>query len=369
MNALLFILVAWFTLGVVCAIGSVWFMKTHEEQLLDEIPEAQIFGCIPPPIRWVVILIMFFFGPIVLLWSVCEAINESRKEKDENDVPAGPPVTAAAPVALPQSTLVVLGALFGAALIAYEWASACPARPLAEFLVAQAWGIGFLLFMFGLAGALGKGRPWHGLREPLYIVPLFLMGQVPLVAAMTVGWDGGWFHGIAGTAAGAAAGAAAGWLLTRWALPPETENRHRERARAIVLPIAFAVLLALLGACNWAIEWLTLDYAWVIGVAWVFLAFPGILVGRPFLGVLFGSPFVFVLLVPLVASMTVGWEGGWVLGIAGAAVGAAAGAVKGWLFNRWIMPEYDKRRARESAVRPPDSTDGPGSSGSMPRRS
>jgi len=69
------------------------------------------------------------------------------------------------------------------------------------------------------------------------------------------------------------------------------------------------------------------------------------------------------------ASITVGWDGGGVLGIAGAAAGAAAGGMKGWLFNRWIMPEYDKRRARESAVRPPDSTDGPGSSGSMPRRS
>ena len=364
MNAYVFIVVAWFTLGVLCAIGFLWFMKTHEEQLVDEIPDAQIFGCIPPPIKWLVILIMLFFGPIVLLWTVCEAINESRKEKDENDVPASPPVAAAAPVALPQLTWVVLGALFGAALIAYEWANAYPARPLATFLETQAWGIGFLLFMFTLSGAMGKGKFLHRLREPLYIVPFYLAAQVPLVAAMTVGWEGGWLLGIAGTAAGAAAGAAAGWLLTRWTVP-QTENRHNERARQIVLPIAFAVLLAVLGAYSWAIEWLTPDDAWVIPVGWIFLSLPGILVGRPLLGVLFGSPFVFMLLVPLVASMTVGWEGGWVFGIAGAAVGAAAGAVKGWVFNRWIMPEYDKHRARESAVQPPDATDGPGSSGSM----
>jgi len=249
-------------------------------------------------------------------------------------------------------------------LIAYEWANAYPARPLATFLETQAWGIGFLLFMFTLSGAMGKGKFLHRLREPLYIVPFYLAAQVPLVAAMTVGWEGGWLLGIAGTAAGAAAGAAAGWLLTRWTVP-QTENRHNERARQIVLPIAFAVLLAVLGAYSWAIEWLTPDDAWVIPVGWIFLSLPGILVGRPLLGVLFGSPFVFMLLVPLVASMTVGWEGGWVFGIAGAAVGAAAGAVKGWVFNRWIMPEYDKHRARESAVQPPDATDGPGSSGSM----
>jgi hypothetical protein len=70
-------------------------------------------------------------------------------------------------------------------------------------------------------------------------------------------------------------------------------------------------------------------------------------------------------LIPPLASMTVGWEGGWNLGIAGAAAGAAAGAVMGWLFNRWIMPEYDRRRARESAIRPAGSTDEPESNGSM----
>ena len=79
-------------------------------------------------------------------------------------------------------------------------------------------------------------------------------------------------------------------------------------------------------------------------------------------------PFVALQLVPLVASMTVAWEGGWIPGIAGAAAGAAAGAVNGWLYNRWIMPEYDKRRARQRAVRPPGLTDGPGSSGSMAER-
>jgi hypothetical protein len=84
---------------------------------------------------------------------------------------------------------------------------------------------------------------------------------------------------------------------------------------------------------------------------------PASLVGRPFLGLTVAFPFVFIMMVPIVQSATVGWEGGWLLGIAGAAVGAAAGAVKGWLYARWIMPEYDKRRARERAVQPPDSSD------------
>jgi len=145
------------------------------------------------------------------------------------------------------------------------------------------------------------------------------------------------------------------WLFTRWTLP-EIDNRPRERVRA-VLPIAFAVLLAVYGAYNWAIAWLTLDQAWVVGVAWIFLSLPAALVGRPLLGLRVAFLFVLVMLVPVVGSATVGWEGGWLLGIAGAAVGATAGAVTGWLFNRWIMPEYDKRPARERAFQAPGSSD------------
>ena len=286
----------------------------------------------------------------------------------ENDVPGEPPVAAAAPVVAPQSAWVVLIALISAALVAYDWASACPAKPLATFLEDKVRPIGYFLIVFAVAGALEKGKPFQGMRKVLFLVPVYLVNLVPPVAAMTVGWGGGWILGIAGAAAGATAGAAAGWLLTRWTLP-ETENRHRDRRRAILLPIAFAVLLAYLGAYNWAIAWVTLDHAWVIGVAWIVLALTGALVGRPFLGLLVMSPFVLVTLVPLVASMTVGWERGWILGIAGAAVGATAGAVQGWLFNQWIMPEYDKRRARERAARPPGSTDGPGSNGPMAERS
>src|SRR5262249_53175582 len=132
-----------------------------------------------------------------------------------------------------------------------------------------------------------------------------------------------------------------------------------EPARAAQLPLVFAVLLALFGAYFWAQEPATLDQAHEIGIGWILLALsglalPGALVGRPFLGLLVMSPLVLLILVPVVASMTVGWQGGWVLGIAGAVVGAAGGAVQGWLFNRWIMPEYDKRRAHVNAVRPPD---------------
>jgi hypothetical protein len=221
--------------------------------------------------------------------------------------------------------------------------------------------IGYFLVIFAV-GALANRRPLLGLRATLYLVPLYLVNLVPPVASMTVGWEGGWILGLAGAAAGAAGGVAAGWLLTRWTLPDIEKNRPRERARAILLPIAFAVLFALFGTYNWAHEAATLDQAWVIGIGWILLALPGALVGRPFLGLLVASPLVLLTLVPVVASMTVGWEGGWIFGIAGAAIGAALGAVKGWLFNRWIMPEYDKRRARESAVQPPSSTDGTGSS-------
>src|SRR5262249_17535676 len=212
-----------------------------------------------------------------------------------------------------------------------------------------------------------RGRLLRRLREPLCLVPFYLVKLVPPVASIAVEWEGGWILGFAGAAAGAATGAAMGWLFTRWTLP-EIENRPRERVR-VVLPIAFAVLFAIFGAYNWAIRWVTPDHAWGIGVAWILLALPGALVGRPLRGLVVASPLVLLILVPLVGSMTVGWEGGWILGIAGAAVGAAAGALKGWLFNRWIMPEYDKRRARERAVRPPGSTDGPGLSGSMAERS
>jgi hypothetical protein len=131
----------------------------------------------------------------------------------------------------------------------------------------------------------------------------------------------------------------------------------------------FAVLSAIYGAYNWGSVWLTPDHAWAIVLFPLAFAFLGGLVGRPLLGMFTAFPFVPLQLVPLVASLTVGWEGGWVLGIAGAAVGAAAGAVNGWLYNRWIMPEYDKRRAQERAVRPPGSTDRPGSSGSVAERS
>jgi hypothetical protein len=198
-------------------------------------------------------------------------------------------------------------------------------------------------------------------------MPFYLVGLLPPMVSATIGWAGGWVLGIAGAAAGAAAGATAGWLFTRWILP-EAQNPQNLRVIAsgtIRLPIAFAVLFAFLGAYNWAVEWVTPDHAWWLGFAWLLLALPGAQVGRPFLGLFVMTPFVLVPLIPTVASMTVGWAGGWVLGIAGAALGAAAGAATGWLFIRWIMPEYAKRRARESALRPPGSIGGPGSSGSM----
>jgi hypothetical protein len=363
MNILLIILVAWFSLGAVFVIFSRWFMKTHEQELMDDIPEAQIFGCIPPPIKCGVLLFVFFFGPVVLLLAICEAIKEARKEKDESN-PGEPPFAAAAPVAPSQLGCMVIFGLLGAALIAYDWSCACSPKPLATYLEVQARPLLFFLMVFGFAAAMRKGKTLQGLRELLYFVPLYLMGQVPSLASMAVAWEGGWLFGLAGAAAGGAAGALAGWLFARWTLP-QTENRPDVRRRAILLPIAFATLFAIFGSYLWASARVTTDEAWVIPVAWLFLALPGALVGRPLTGLLVASPLVLVMLVPLVGLLTLGWEGGWIVGVAGAALGAAAGAVNGWLFNRWIMPEYDKRHARESAVRPPGSTDGPGSSGSM----
>ena len=163
----------------------------------------------------------------------------------EDDVPGGRPVGAAAPVVALRSPWVVLFALFGAALIAYHWATACPAKPLATFFVDQAKAIGWLLIVFALPGALLRKNPLPELRNyALPWAPMYLVGLVPAVVSMTVGWEGGWILGIAGAAAGAAAGAVAGWLFTRWTLP-DIENRQRERGRANQLPIVFAVLFGL----------------------------------------------------------------------------------------------------------------------------
>jgi hypothetical protein len=120
----------------------------------------------------------------------------------EDDVPGRRPVVAAAPVVAPKSFYVVLFALFGTILCADHWATAYPAKTLAPFLEAQVWAIGFFLFMLALAFALRRGRLFHALREPLFLVPVYLVQLVPQVASMTGGWEGGWMLGIAGAAGG-----------------------------------------------------------------------------------------------------------------------------------------------------------------------
>lgn len=94
-----------------------------------------------------------------------------------------------------------------------------------------------------------------------------------------------------------------------------------------------------------------LGLVWIIGLFPLVFAFLGAFVGRPFMAMISALPLVAVQLIPLVASLTMGWEGGWTLGIAGAAAGAVAGAANGWLYNRWIMPEYDKHHARQTPER------------------
>ncbi len=370
MNALVFLSVAWFAIGVLLAMFSVWHMTAHERHWVNETLEGQIFGCVPPPIKWTVALIMVVVGPVVLAWGLCEAIREWRNEDHEIGVPERPRLTVAEPDVSPRAVWMVLFGLFGAALTAYAWAREFPTKPLGTFLQDHGRVLGFWLLFFVLPDALVNWRkPFQCLRFPLLLLPVYIVAELfPSVVAMTTEWPGGWNFGSAGALAGAAAGAAMGWMFNRWMLP-QPETYPSERTRAILLPVMFGALFGCYGAHNWSSTWLTPDHAWAIISFPLLFAFLGGLVGRPLLSMLTSLPLVAVQLLPLVASLTVGWNGGWNSGIAGAAVGVAAGAVNGWLYNRWIMPEYDKRRAREQAARPPGSNEGPGSSGSIAERS
>ena len=354
MNTFLVILLVWLILGVSCVIFTLWFMRTREQQLMDEIPEFQIFTCVPPPAKWAVIFIMLLFGPLVLLWSVWEAAREFRREEDERERRGEPPVPAA-PVGPPPWWLqIVFFSLLGAAMSAWGWANECTPKPLSAFWESQAH-IGAFLLLCVLGSVLaGKGL-LHGLRFPFTMLPLYVLGLVPSVVSFTGEWEGGWLLGSLGAVAGAAGGAAMGWLFTRLGLSQPEKDLPSSRRRAIILPITFGVLLGLLGGYNWAIEWVPPDQAWWLLVVWLLLAIPGALVLRPVVGLAVMSPFIGVILVPTVASMTLGWEGGWIAGIAGAVIGTTGGAMSGWLFNRWIMPEYDKRRERQNPAQNPST--------------
>ena len=275
-----------------------------------------------------------------------------------DDIPGGRQVGGTAPGARPRWPWVVLFAVFGAALYAYYWASAHPAKPLAEVLVRPACALGLFLFASVVGSVLARRGFFHGLRFPLMLVPIYVMGLVPYVASPAGGWEGGWLLGIAGAAAGAVAGAVTGWLFALWELREAQDPTPV--VRGLRLPVAFAVLFALFGAYCWATTSLaTPGEAWAIALFPIVFAFLGILVGKPFLGMLTALPLVPLPLVPIVASLTVGWGGGWALGMAGAVAGAAAGAANGWLYDRWIMPQYEKRRARQMAARQPGSTNEP----------
>ncbi len=283
----------------------------------------------------------------------------------EDQVPGRPPVGVATPVVAPLSGCwLALSVLFGTTICANHWAHAHPEMSLDTFLAEDTRGIGVLLVFFVILVWPGvyTGRTFQGLRSSLFIIPVYLVGWVPSLVSLAVEWKGGWMLGTLGGAAGVAAGAAMGWMLTRWTLP-EADKRPK-RARN-VLPVVCAVPFACYVAYVWGTEWLKPEQTWAIGVCWLALAMTGALVGRPLLGLAVWSPFVLVPLVPTVASITVGWEGGWILGTAGAVLGAASGVATGLIFNRRIMPEYDKLHAREKAARMPNSTDGPESNGQM----
>ena len=273
----------------------------------------------------------------------------------ELEISGAAPVDAA-PAAGPRWPWVVFYGVFGAALIAYGWAMETPAKPLATVLTQQARGIGVLALLCALASALANWRKtFQGLRLPLLLIPLYVAGLVPGIVAATAAWCGGWVLGIAGAAAGAAAGALTGWLFTRW-MAAEIQTPKVVASGTITMVGALTVLLALYGGYTWATMWpSTLGEAWMVGLFPMVFALLGALVRRPILGLVSALPLVPLPLVPLIASMTVGWGGDWLLGIAGAAAGSAAGAATGLLYQRWIMPEYEKRRVRESAVWPPGS--------------
>jgi len=80
----------------------------------------------------------------------------------------------------------------------------------------QAETIGTYVIVMVLVCALAKRRPFKGLLFLSLFVPAYLVGLFPHVAALTVGWEGGWIPGNAGAAAGAAAWATFGWLVTGW---------------------------------------------------------------------------------------------------------------------------------------------------------
>src|SRR5262249_15879716 len=154
--------------------------------------------------------------------------------------------------------------VFGAVLIACGWAMETPAKPLATVLADQARGMGILLLLCALASVLANWRKtFHGLRLPLLLVPPYLLGLVPPIAATTVVWRGGLVLGIAGAAAGAAAGSVTGWLFTRW-MAAETQTSKTIASGTISMIGALAVLIALFGGYTWATLWrATLSEAWI----------------------------------------------------------------------------------------------------------
>lgn len=204
MNIQLFILVSWFAVGAALAVFGSWYMKTHEKEMVEKEPEYQICGCIPPPIKWSVVVLLVLLGPLVLLWAVYEAIQESRKGKDENDAPGATTVAASAPEMDPRVGCMVLYGLIGAALTAWIWANGHTAKPLSTFLEKQARTMALWLFAFVLPGLLVNWRkPFRSLQFPLLLLPLYLVGEVvPSLAAMTGEWEGGWALGSAGACAG-----------------------------------------------------------------------------------------------------------------------------------------------------------------------
>jgi hypothetical protein len=105
----------------------------------------------------------------------------------QDDVPGRPPVVAAAPVVAPKSFYVALFAMFGTILCADHWTTAYPAKAPAPFLEGQVWALGFFLFMLALAFDPRTGRLCRALREPLFLVPVYLVQLVPQVASMTGG--------------------------------------------------------------------------------------------------------------------------------------------------------------------------------------
>ena len=104
---------------------------------------------------------------------------------DRDDIPGGRQVGGAAPGTKPLWPWAVLFAVFGAGLFGYHWAGSHPAKPIAEVL--PVWELGLFVFASVVGSVLARRGFFHGLRFPVMLVPIWVMGLVPSVGSSAGG--------------------------------------------------------------------------------------------------------------------------------------------------------------------------------------